>query len=76
MVNHHKDLDQTSAGIQLHSILFEERERYKTQFANLEKDMLEAQQQRDKESQREIQRLQDEKSTEIASLQRQQESLK
>lgn len=75
MVNQGKDLDQTSAGKELWSIKVEERERFEKQLADLERDMAEAREIQDKESQEQIRMLQEEKNREIANLQLQQEKM-
>lgn len=75
MVNQGKDLNQTGAGKQLSSIMVEERERFEKQLAGLKKDMTEAKELQDKESQEQIRMLQEEKNREIARLQMQQEKM-
>lgn len=75
MVDQGKDLNQTSAGKQLSSIQDEERVRFERQLADLRKDMAEAKQLQDKESQEQIRKLQEEKNMEILRLQMQQEKM-
>lgn len=75
MVNQRKDLDQTSAGKELSNIQAEERERFEKQLDGLKKDMAEAKEIQDKESQEQIRMLQEEKNREISRLQMQQEKM-
>lgn len=76
MVDQGKDLDQTSAGKELSIIQAEERERFDRQLESLKRDMAEAKELRDKESQEQIRMLQEEKNRDILRLQKQQEKMR
>lgn len=76
MVDQGKDLDQTSAGKELSSIQAEERERFDRQLESLKKDMAEAKELHNKESQEQIRMLQEEKNRDISRLQKQQEKMR
>lgn len=75
MVDQGKYLDQTGAGKELWSIQAEERDRFEKQLLDLKRDMAEAKEVQDKESQEQIRKLQEEKNKEIHKLQIQQEKM-
>jgi hypothetical protein len=76
MVNQNKQLDETGAGKELEGALAEERERSKRALADLEAQMKEALDIRDKEQEDLIRELQEETNIKIAQLQRERENLK
>ncbi|ETS75752.1 hypothetical protein PFICI_12696 [Pestalotiopsis fici W106-1] len=76
MVDEKKELQDTSAGRELDGILNQQREHFLRQIEDLKRDMTEAREMQDRESQEQIRLLQEQRRVEIDKIFRQQESMK
>ncbi|KAF8862967.1 hypothetical protein BDZ45DRAFT_145841 [Acephala macrosclerotiorum] len=76
MVNQNKDLDQTSAGQELQSELLREREKFKADLEQVQRDMQEAIRERDAMAEEALKEVRDEYISKIEELSKQGEELK
>ncbi|CZR55861.1 uncharacterized protein PAC_05749 [Phialocephala subalpina] len=76
MVNQNKNLDQTSAGQELQSELLREREKFKADLEQVQRDMQEAIKERDAMAEEALKEVRDEYRSKIEELSKQGEELK
>lgn len=76
MVNQNKDLDQTSAGQELQSELLREREKFKADLEQVQRDMQDAIRERDAMAEEALKEVRDEYISKIEELSKQGEELK